>query len=163
LAGVSKYLKEKKQSTEIVLADPEGSGLFNKVKFGVLFTNQEKEGHRLKNPFDTVVEGVGLNRPTANLNEASIDDAFRVTDREVLHMSAYLIENEGLFVGGSSAMNAVCAVKQARKRPNSNIVTIAHDSGIRYIKKLFNEDYLRSRNISFTKKDKYAANDLSFV
>jgi cysteine synthase A len=50
------------------LADPQGSGLFNKVKYDVLFTIQEKEGFRLKNPFDTVVEGIGLNRPTANFN-----------------------------------------------------------------------------------------------
>jgi len=47
----------------------------------------------LKNPFDTVVEGVGLNRPTANFNEALIDDAYRVTDIEALHMGHYLIEN----------------------------------------------------------------------
>ena len=66
LAGVSKYLKSRNEKIEIVLADPEGSGLFNKVQYGVLFTSQEKEGHRLKNPFDTVVEGVGLNRATAN-------------------------------------------------------------------------------------------------
>ena len=55
--------------------------MFNKVKYGVLFTNQEKEGHRLKNPFDTVVEGVGLNRATANFSKATIDDAFKVTDQ----------------------------------------------------------------------------------
>ena len=63
------------------MADPEGSGLFNKVKYDVLFTGREKEGHRLKNPFDTVVEGVGLNRATANFEKAKIDDAFKVTDR----------------------------------------------------------------------------------
>ena len=80
LAGVSQYLKRKNPNIKVVLADPEGSGLFNKVKFDVLFTNQEKEGHRLKNPFDTVVEGVGLNRVTANFEKASIDDAYKVND-----------------------------------------------------------------------------------
>jgi cysteine synthase len=116
LAGVSKYLKQKNPNIQVVLADPEGSGLFNKVKYGVLFTSQEKEGHRLKNPFDTVVEGVGLNRSTANFSAATIDEAFKVSDQEVLHMAHYLIENEGLFVGGSTAMNLVAAVKQGRNR-----------------------------------------------
>lgn len=78
-------------------------------------------------------------------------------------MSAYLIENEGLFLGGSSAMNAVCAVKQARRKPHSNIVTVAHDSGIRYLKKLFSSEYLRSKNIRFDKKENYDSDDLSFI
>jgi cysteine synthase A len=69
----------------------------------------------LKNPFDTVIEGVGLNRPTANFNQAIIDDAVKVTDEEALHMAHYLIENEGIFVGGSSAMNVAAAVKYSRK------------------------------------------------
>jgi cysteine synthase A len=55
IAGVSKYLKGKKKDIKVVLADPQGSGLFNKVKYNVLFTIQEKEGFRLKNPFDTVI------------------------------------------------------------------------------------------------------------
>lgn len=78
-------------------------------------------------------------------------------------MSYYLIENEGLFLGGSSAMNLVAAVKQGRKRQGSNIVTIAHDSGIRYIKKFFSLDYLKSKNIAFEKKKHYDPDDLSFV
>ena len=91
LAGVSKYLKSRNQKIEIILADPEGSGLFNKVQYGVLFTSQEKQGHRLKNPFDTVVEGVGLNRATANFQKATIDSAYKVTDQQILHMAYYLL------------------------------------------------------------------------
>jgi len=52
-------------------------------------------------------------------------------------MCYYLIENEGLFVGGSSALNLAAAVKQARKNPKKNIVTIVHDNGIRYMKKIY--------------------------
>ena len=52
---------------------------------------QEKEGHRLKNPFDTIIEGVGLNRPTANFTSAHIDDAFKVSDIEALHMAHYIL------------------------------------------------------------------------
>ena len=42
IAGVSKYFKEKNPKIDVVLSDPEGSGLFNKIKYGVLYTNQEK-------------------------------------------------------------------------------------------------------------------------
>ena len=68
-----------------------------------------------------------------------IDDAFKVSDEEALHMGHYLVENEGLLVGGSSAVNLAAAVKEGRGRPGSNIVTIVHDSGIRYVKKFYNE------------------------
>lgn len=67
-------------------------------------------------------------------------------------MAYYLIENEGLFVGGSTAMNIVAAVLQGQKEPNSTIVTIAHDSGIRYLKKIYNEEYLQSKGIQFKKR-----------
>jgi cysteine synthase A len=80
IAGVSKYFKGKNPKIDVVLSDPEGSGLFNKIKYGVLYTNQEKEGFRLKNPFDTVIEGIGLNRPTSNFNAALIDKAYKVKD-----------------------------------------------------------------------------------
>ena len=78
-------------------------------------------------------------------------------------MAYYLLENEGFFVGGSTAMNLVAAVKQGRKEPGSKIVTIAHDSGIRYLKKVYSEDYLKAKHIKFEKKEKYNPNDLSFV
>lgn len=61
------------------------------VKRGVLYTWHEAEGKRLKNPFDTITEGVGLNRLTANFAAASVDDAARVTDREAVEMAAYLL------------------------------------------------------------------------
>lgn len=78
-------------------------------------------------------------------------------------MAHYLIENEGLFVGGSSAMNLVAAVKQGRQQPGSNIVTIVHDSGIRYLNKLYSEEYLRIKEIRFERRQQYAPDDLSFV
>lgn len=61
------------------------------VKRGVLYTWHEAEGKRLKNPFDTITEGVGLNRLTANFASAAVDDAVRVTDREAVEMAAYLL------------------------------------------------------------------------
>ena len=78
-------------------------------------------------------------------------------------MAHYLIENEGLFIGGSSALNLVAVVKAGRKNKSKNIVTILHDSGIRYMKKFYSESYIKEKKIRFCKKGKYEADDLSFV
>jgi cysteine synthase len=80
IAGISKYLKERNRKVKIILADPPGSALFNKVNNGVLYTDEDKEGFRLKHSFDTVIEGVGLNRLTANYQLAEIDLAYKVSD-----------------------------------------------------------------------------------
>jgi cysteine synthase len=56
------------------------------VTRGVMYTKQEAEGKRLKNPFDTITEGIGINRQTANFSLAHIDGAFQGTDREAVEM-----------------------------------------------------------------------------
>lgn len=52
----------------------------------MLFTREEAEGTRHKNPFDTITEGVGLNRLTANFDRSQIDGAFKCSDREAVEM-----------------------------------------------------------------------------
>lgn len=78
---------------------------------GVLYAQVEAEGKRLCNPFDTITEGVGLNRQTANFALAQVDDAFHCSDREAVEMSSFLVRNDGLFLGSSSAVNCVGAVR----------------------------------------------------
>ncbi|OXT09693.1 hypothetical protein B9K06_27350, partial [Bacillus sp. OG2] len=71
---------------------------------------------------DTLIEGVGLNRITHNFlqGEHCVDDAVRVTDDEAIRMARYLSSNDGLFVGSSSCINAVAAVKIAQNsKPGS--------------------------------------------
>lgn len=91
LAGVSAALKSANPRIRCVLADPQGSSLYNRVKRGVLYTAVEAEGRRLRHPCDTITEGVGLNRLTANFAAASIDDAVRVSDAEAVEMAAHLL------------------------------------------------------------------------
>lgn len=102
IAGCSQSLKSRNPSIQVFLIDPPGSSLYNKVTRGVMYTSEEREGHRLKNPFDTITEGIGLNRLTHNFGLASIDGAFQGTDREAVEMASYLLRNEGLFVGSSA-------------------------------------------------------------
>lgn len=84
--------------------------LMQQVTRGVLYAQVEAEGKRLRNPFDTITEGVGLNRQTANFGLAQIDGAFHCSDREAVEMSSFLVCNDGLFLGSSSAVNCVGAV-----------------------------------------------------
>ncbi|XP_061345985.1 cysteine synthase 2 isoform X2 [Gastrolobium bilobum] len=87
VAGVSRFLQEKNPNIKCFLIDPPGSGLFNKVTRGVMYTKEEAEGRRLKNPFDTITEGIGINRVTRNFEKAKLDGAFRGTDMEAVEMA----------------------------------------------------------------------------
>lgn len=143
VAGVSRFLKEKNSNIKCFLIDPPGSGLFNKVTRGVMYTKEEAEGRRLKNPFDTITEGIGINRLTENFKLAELDGAFQGTDVQAVNMSRYLLKNDGLFLGSSSAVNCVGAVRVAQALgPGHTIVTILCDSGMRHLSKFYDAQYL---------------------
>lgn len=127
-------------SLRVILADPEGSGLYNKVKNGVMFANTEKEGTRRRQQVDTIVEGIGINRLTENFEAGRelVDDAVKVTDLQALKMARWLVEKDGIFVGSSSAVNCVAAVVAALKMSeDSRVVTILCDSGTRHLSKFW--------------------------
>ncbi|XP_031404549.1 cysteine synthase 2 isoform X1 [Punica granatum] len=148
VAGVSRFLQDKNPNIKCYLVDPPGSSLFNKVTRGVMYTKEEAEGKRLKNPFDTVTEGIGINRLTENFSMATLDGAFRGTDMEAVEMSRYLLKNDGLFLGSSSAMNCVGAVRMAQLLgPGHTIVTILCDNGMRHLSKFYNDEYLSRFNL----------------
>lgn len=143
VAGISQFLKEKNANIKCYLIDPPGSGLFNRVTRGVMYSKEEAEGKRLRNPFDTITEGIGINRLTQNFMMAKLDGALRGTDKEAVEMSRYLVRKDGLFLGSSSAMNCVGAVRVAQKLgPGHTIVTILCDSGMRHLSRFYKDDYL---------------------
>ncbi|GLT83681.1 hypothetical protein SLE2022_019560 [Rubroshorea leprosula] len=151
IAGVSRFLQEKNPKVKCFLIDPPGSGLFNKVTRGVMYTREEAEGKRLKNPFDTITEGIGINRITQNFMKAKLDGAFRGTDKDAVEMSRFLLKNDGLFLGSSSAMNCVGAVRVAQALgPSHTIVTILCDSGMRHLSKFYDAQYLSQQCLTPT-------------
>lgn len=150
LSGITCYLKERVKNLKVFLADPQGSGLYNKVKFNVMYSPTEQEGTRKRHQVDTVVEGIGINRLTKNFDKGRkfVDDAYRVSDEEAIKMSRYLVREEGLFIGSSSAVNCVAAVRAAKKLgPGHVIVTLLNDSGQRHLTKFWSDDYLKSQNL----------------
>ncbi|QRN96938.1 cysteine synthase A [Archangium violaceum] len=137
LAGVGMALKERNPKIVIGLADPMGAALYHWYTRGEL----KAEG-------SSITEGIGQGRITANLEGAPIDEAFQVSDEEALPILFDLIEHEGLFLGGSSAVNVAGAIRLARKMgPGHTVVTVLCDSGNRYASKLFNAPFLRSKGL----------------
>ncbi|KAL5336709.1 tryptophan synthase beta subunit-like PLP-dependent enzyme [Aspergillus crustosus] len=140
ISGVALFLKPKIPSLTVVLADPQGSGLYNRVRYGVMFDPKEKEGTRRRRQVDTIVEGIGINRVTANFEAGRelVDDAVRVTDAQALAMARWLVEKDGIFAGSSSAVNCFAAVKTALKLgPGHRIVTMLSDSGSRHLSRFW--------------------------
>ena len=110
VSGVGMYLKERTAGRcRVVVADPTGSGAYNKVKNGVFWSEFEREGSRRRDQVDSVVEGIGLVRSTRNFDvgweKGVMDDAVKVSDQQARNMARWLVEKEGLFVGSSSAVN----------------------------------------------------------
>ncbi len=137
LGGVSMGLKAKNKDVVIGIADPGGAALYEWYKNGIL----KSEG-------TSITEGIGQGRVTANLLDVKVDESFRVEDRDWLPVLYNLVQEEGLCVGGSSALNVLGAIELAKKLgPGKTIVTVLCDYGNRYMSKLFNPDFLRSKDL----------------
>ena len=137
IAGVGKALKEKNNKVKIYLSDPKGSALYNFIKF-----------NELKIEGNSITEGIGNSRITANFKEAPIDGAYSINDHEALTEIYKLIENEGLCLGTSSGINIAGAIKLAKELgPGKTIVTVLCDKSDRYHSKLFNKEFLIKNNL----------------
>ncbi|MCP8937244.1 cysteine synthase A [Alsobacter sp. SYSU M60028] len=137
LAGTGIALKERNPGVTIGLADPMGAALFSYYTTG-----------ELKSSGTSITEGIGQGRITENLKGAPIDVAFQIPDEEALPVCFDLLENEGLCLGGSSGVNVAGAVRLARQLgPGHTVVTVLCDYGTRYQSKMYNPEFLRSRNL----------------
>jgi cysteine synthase len=137
LAGVADALRERKSGVVIGLADPPGAALYSFYTTGVL----KAEGN-------SITEGIGQGRVTANLEGLKIDRPYQIPDEESLPVVFDLLKEEGLCLGASSGVNVAGAIRLARDLgPGHTVVTILCDSGTRYTSRLFNPDFLRSKNL----------------
>ena len=137
LAGVGMFLKERNPDVVIGLADPTGAALYNYYTTGEL----KMEG-------ESISEGIGQSRITANLQGAPVDRAYQIPDPEALPIVFDLLKHEGLCLGASSGINVAGAVRLARELgPGHVVVTILCDYGTRYQSKLFNPAFLRSKGL----------------
>ena len=141
LAGVAEALRARSEDVKIGLADPEGAALFNYYAHG-----------ELKSSGNSITEGIGQGRITANLEGLTVDNPYQISDAEALPYIFDLLEHEGLCLGGSSAINIAGAVRMARDLgPGKTIVTILCDYGNRYASKIFNPEFLRGKELPVPK------------
>ena len=137
LGGVSMALKARNPKIRIGLADPMGAALYSYYTTG-----------ELKASGSSITEGIGQGRITKNLEGVEVDVAYQIPDDEALRVVFDLAENEGLLLGGSSGVNVDGAIRLAREMgPGRTIVTPLCDSGGRYAAKMFNPEFLRSKNL----------------
>jgi cysteine synthase A len=137
LSGVGIALKERNPNVKIYLSDPMGSGFYS------WYARRE-----WKPEGNSITEGIGNNHETGNIIGFAPDGQFQITDDEALPLLFQLVVEEGLVLGGSTAINVAGAIRLARELgPGKTIVTILADSGSRYQSKLFNPGYLKERNL----------------
>src|SRR5690606_27688357 len=137
LAGVALGLKEFDENVQIALTDPHGAALYNYYADGEL----KAEGN-------SVAEGIGHGRITANLEGAPIDTQLRISDEEGLEWVARLLREEGLCLGLSSGINVAGAVALGKQLgPGKRIATILCDTGFRYLSSLYNRKWLEEKGL----------------
>jgi cysteine synthase A len=130
-------LKDHNPDIKIGLADPYGAALYSYYTTG-----------ELKSEGDSITEGIGQGRITANLEGFTPDFSYRIADADALDVVFDLVENEGLCLGGSSGINIAGAIRLAKDLgPGHTIVTVLCDYGNRYQSKMFNPSFLRGKNL----------------
>jgi cysteine synthase A len=138
LAGTSAFLKEKNRDVVIGCADPRGAAMYE------LFSHGEAKA----TPGGSITEGIGLGRVTPIIKQARVDQAYLIPDEEAVPIIYELLEHEGLCLGGSTGINVAGAIRLARQLgPGKTVVTVLCDSGNRYQSKLFNPQFMRSKNL----------------
>ncbi len=138
LAGISTFLREQNPGIVIGCADPRGAAMYE------LFTN----GQAKATDGGSITEGIGLGRVTPIIEDIHVDKAYLIEDSEAVPVVFDLLQHEGLCLGGSSGINVAGAIRLAKDLgPGHTIVTILCDPGTRYQSKLFNPDFLRSKNL----------------
>jgi cysteine synthase A len=156
IAGVGKYLKERNPQCRIVLVDPPGSALYNKIQHGVAYASEQRERTLRRHRYDTLAEGIGLDRVTCNfaLGVDFITHAIRVSDQEAVDMAHWLLKTEGLWVGSSSAMNVVGAIRTALELPpQSTVVTVICDFGQRHATRFWNPTFINEWGLEWPSND----------
>jgi cysteine synthase len=137
LIGTGMALKAERTDIQIALADPPGAALYSYYTTG-----------ELKSEGSSITEGIGQGRITKNLEGFKVDHAFQIPDAEAVGIVFQLLAEEGLCLGSSSGVNVAGAIRLAKVLgPGKTIVTILCDYGTRYQSKLFNPEFLRSKNL----------------
>jgi cystathionine beta-synthase len=150
ISGAGRYLKEQNPAIKLWGIDTYGS-VFKKYKETGIFDKNEIY------PYTT--EGIGEDFLPANVDFGLIDHFEKVTDRDAAIMTRRLAREEGIFAGNSAGA-AMAGLLQlaAHFTDRDTIVVIFHDHGSRYLAKMYNDDWMRSKG--FLERSGVVARDL---
>ncbi|KAF2721120.1 PALP-domain-containing protein [Polychaeton citri CBS 116435] len=142
IAGVTRYLKTVSDGrVKCFIADPPGSVLYTYVSSG---------GKLVDRSGSSITEGIGQGRVTDNLKPDIdlLDGAFHIPDEKSIEMVYRCLDEEGLYLGASSALNVAAAREVAQSMgPGNTVVTILCDGAYRYADRLFSKKWLQSKNL----------------
>lgn len=135
ISGAGKYLKEKNPGVKIIGVDPYGSLYYDFVKTGTTIKAKTY-----------VVEGIGEDFFPTTMNLKILDDIIQVNDEECFVVARRLAKLEGLFTGGSGGGCLSGALRLAKNLgPNDFVVVLLPDTGMRYLSKVYNDEWMRER------------------
>lgn len=138
MSGVGKYLREKNPKVKNVLADPDGSILYDLFHHGRIIQGSK--------PYK--VEGVGEDMLPDNVQLHYMSDVVTVKDVDSFRMARRMVAEEGICVGPSSGMALAAAVEYSKRLQSpSNIVVLIPDSGKAYLSKLFNDQWMKENGL----------------
>ncbi len=135
ISGVGRFLKEKNPKVKIIGVDPYGSLYYDFVKRG--------ETVKAKT---YVVEGIGEDFFPTTMDLKIVDDVIQVNDEECFVVARRLVKMEGLFTGGSGGGCISAALQVAKDLdPQAFVVAFLPDTGMRYLSKVYNDEWMRER------------------
>ncbi len=135
ISGAGKYLKEKNPAIQIVGVDPEGS----------LYYEFHKTG-QVGKARSYVVEGIGEDFFPSTMDMKILDEVIQVNDEECFVVARRLVKQEGIFTGGSGGGCLSAALRLAKNLDEkAYIVAFMPDTGMRYLSKVYNEEWMRER------------------
>jgi len=139
ISGVGKYLKEKNPHVKVVMPDPIGS-----IYYAYFKTHTIPHGGNC----NYLLEGIGEDHLAKAIDFSLIDDVLPVSDKAAFDIARQLARKEGILAGGSSGANVWGALEIAKSLTKpATIVTIVPDGGVKYLSKLFDDQWMQSNHL----------------
>ena len=135
ISGIAKYIKEQNPAVQVIGVEPEGS----------IFARYKQDPSTTPPSVPHYTEGIGSDFIPKNVLIEYIDEVLEVSDKDAAYMARALAKTEGLFLGWSSGAVAYAALQYAQQLTTGQLVMIMPDHGSRYINKIYNDTWLKSK------------------
>ena len=144
VSGTGRFLKSQNSDVRVVMADPRGSVFWDHFVNGV-----PEDEVKVSQGWET--EGVGKDSIPGCLDIDVVDGMVRATDEHAFRTCREVAANDGLLIGGSAGLNLhATRVLSGEVEDGSVIVTVFPDSGVKYLTKIYNDDWMTDKGVELT-------------